>query len=751
MNVPSAKGLWEAGVAAAVRLFTGLAVLSAWQALPLPAQAGDVPASGLRRVSLQLPRLHQMQFAGFYTARELGYYREAGLEVEIRERRLDTSPVDMVVMGQADFGISALVMESALHGMPLVALAALSRHSPYILLVPDDAGIRGLGDLAGRTILTPNASLMFELEAMLAAAGVVAGEVRLAPLPHDIALFGDLRGASSFCHRGGLPGELEQRGIPFTVFHPRDYGVDAYGELLFTSRSLAQREPGVVRAFREASLRGWHYALDHQEETVGRIQDMYAPGADRARLGREAQITRELMVNDTVPLGYIDLSRWNHVMRELARLRNRPFDAQGSRDALLDTFLAARARRGVRILKTAVAVLLLAALLLGGVALVLVRIVRHRTAELARANLDLRESESLLRSAAEGAIDGVALMAPHGRYLHVNTRFAAMYGYPVAAMVGRHFREFVPSEEREDKLRRFACRVPEAHMAIEYESHLHRKDGSSLPIRLTARKVEWRGQPVFSIVLRDLSESKRLEQELLHIGEWERIRIGQDLHDTIGQQLAGMAYLIEVLARNLGREQSAHAREAMELAQVAGTAHTQLREVVQSLLPLPDHETLDAGLERVCALARQRQGVACRLSMSGSGVRAVKAAAANHLLNIAREAIANAIRHGNARHIEVALRLDDEHGLLSIEDDGSGFDPGAKHATGSGLRIMGYRADVLGGRLDVRRRAPGGMAVVCTFDLAAVSGIAASPPRRSAGKQSATAVQEKERANDGAH
>lgn len=120
------------------------------------------------------------------------------------------------------------------------------------------------------------------------------------------------------------------------------------------------------------------------------------------------------------------------------------------------------------------------------------------------------------------------------------------------------------------------------------------------------------------------------------------------------------------------------------------------------------------------------------------------------LLYIAREAIANAVRHGNARHIEVALRQDGEHGLLSIEDDGTGFDPGTERATGAGLRIMGYRADMLGGRLAVRRRVSGGTAVVCTFDPAVISGIAESPPPQFAGMKAATAVQEKEKANDGA-
>ena len=856
----------------------------------LRAAETTAPTSGLRRVLLQLPRRHQMQFAGFYMAKELGFYREAGLDVEIRERVQDTSPVDQVIMGQAEFGVSSLAMESCLHGMPLVALATLSQHSPFILLVPEHAGIRGVDDLVGRTILTPNAALMFELEAMLAAGGITPGEVALASLSPAVDLTSN---QAFFCHRCGLPDELEQRGIPFKVFHPRDYGVDIFGELLFTSRNLAQREPGVARAIREASRRGWIYAIHHMDEAVARVQAGYATGADRERLAREARIVRDLVMDDTVSIGFIDPHRWHDGLKALAQRRNQSLDEQRAHDTLFDTFLVARATRGRRILKAALCGTLLTTLLLGGVALVLVRIVRHRTAEITRANLDLRreneavkraetmlkvqhdlalalldvqsesacleqvvaaclrfprvdgcgvlrsvpggrllrmqactgmgpeaaaspvelaldspcgaglvrgepcrleagaiaevfpvwqrdgwksialhpvrtdheliavlclgsrgdgaddwadlsgpmavllgntlqrigceqavrESESLLRSASEGSIDGIALLTPDGRYLHVNTRFAAMSGYPVAAMIGRHFSEFVPPEGREDLMRRFARRVRGEQVESEYETLMLRKDGSSLPIRIIVRKILWGGKLLFAVVYRDLSEAKRLERELLHTGEWERIRIGRDLHDTIGQQLAGMAYLIEVLARNLGREKSAFAGEALELATAAGTAHQQLREVVQSLLPLPKGEGLEAGLKRLCDFFSLRQGVACRLSVAEPPLgREIGDVAANHLLCIAREAIANAVRHGNARTIEVSLRRQNDQALITIADDGCGFEVNTARAQGSGLRIMRYRADVLGGSLNIRRREGGGMSVTCAFSLSAGNG-----------------------------
>jgi len=866
-------------------------VACALLALAVPARAGEGRADSLRRVTLQLPSRHRMQFAGFYMAKELGYYREAGLEVEIRERCTDNSTVDQVVMGQAEFGLSSIVIESCLHGMPLMALAAISQHSPFVMVITGDTGIRGLEDLRGRTIRTPNAHLHFDLEAMLDAVGIAPGDIKLAALPQGADdLDGDAGGEAIFCHRGGLPVEMEVRGIPFTMFHPRDFGVDSYGEILFASRAFALRNPEVVDAFRKASRKGWAYAMNHMDEAVALVQAGYATGADRERLAREARIVRGLVADGTTPIGFIDPHRWQDCMQVLARLRRLPLDKPFSDAVLFDTFIAARAARGLRILKAALGGTLLAVLLLGGVAFVLVRIVRHRTGEIARANLAIRhenealkraetmlkgehdlalalmevktekecleqvvaaclrfpgvdgcgvlrpvpggrllrmqacrgmgpeaaashaelpfdspcgaslargepcrleaggigdafpalqrdgwraivlhpvraghelvavlclgsrrdgadnwvavsgpvatllgntlrrigseravrDSSALLRSAADGSIDGISLLDTDGRFLHVNAPFAAMCGCPAADMVGQHFIRFVPPEARERLRRRFENRVQGKPEENKYEASLLRVDGTIKPVMLAVKKVAWYGRTVFTVVYRDLSELKRLEQELLHIAEWEQIRIGQDLHDTIGQQLAGMAYLIEVLARNLDREKSAYAGEARELATAANTAHQQLREVVQSLLPLPEREGLEAGLQRLCDFTSLRQGATCRRSVAEPPLgREIDAVAANHLLCIAKEAIANAVRHGNARNIEVSLRRQNDHGLLSIADDGCGFDVGGARVRGSGLRIMRYRADILGGKLCLRRREGGGMTVTCVFGLLA--------------------------------
>lgn len=362
------------------------------------------------------------------------------------------------------------------------------------------------------------------------------------------------------------------------------------------------------------------------------------------------------------------------------------------------------------------------------------RVVRRRTAELASANREirsenealkrteaqLRDGEAIFRSVADGALDGIAIVDSDGRFRYASPRFAAWSGYTVEELVGLHFVQLAFPEDRGRLLRTFERRKAGERVKAEYESRMMRRDGKPVPIMLAVRKVEWQGQARYAVVYHDISERKRLETELLRIGEWEQIRIGQDLHDTIGQQLAGMAYLIALLARKLDREKSAHTGEALELATAADTAHQQLREVVQSLLPMPEGEELEEGLKRLCDFTSRRQGVACRLGVAESPVgRTIDLVTANHLLCIAREAIANAVRHGNARNIEVALKRNADHGLLEIADDGCGFDVEGARSRGSGLRIMRYRADVIGGRLSIRRREGGGMTVTCVFGLLA--------------------------------
>lgn len=291
--------------------------------LALPCQAAPDDASpSPEKVRLQLKWLHQFQFAGFYAALDQGYYREAGLDVEIMEARPHESAVDVVTRGDAEFGVhgSDLVVERA-KGRPVSALAVIFQHSPMILLALRNKGIDSLHDLANRRLLLgPDAA---ELAAYLKSEGV----------PYQLS-----HTHQSFDLKALLAGEvdampaystdevflLEEAGVPYSQFSPRAAGIDFYGDVLFTSDRILRQDPEMVRRFVDASLRGWYYALSHREELARLIHARYGQRHSLDHLLFEAEQTRRLMTPELVEIGHMNLGRWRHIADTFAELGMMP-------------------------------------------------------------------------------------------------------------------------------------------------------------------------------------------------------------------------------------------------------------------------------------------------------------------------------------------------------------------------------------------------------------------------------------------
>jgi diguanylate cyclase (GGDEF)-like protein len=276
----------------------------------------------LQKVRLQLKWLHQFQFAGYYAALLQGYYREAGLDVEILEARPHESAVDVVTRGDAEFGVhgSDLVVERA-KGRPVRAMAVIFQHSPMILLARRDKGIDTLHDLAHhRLLLGPDAA---ELAAYLRSEGV----------PYQLS-----RTQQSFDLKALLDGEvdampaystdevylLEQAHVPYSRFSPRAAGIDFYGDILFTTDNELAEHPQLVHKFVEASIRGWYYALAHREEMARLIYTNYSQRHSLAHLLFEAEQTRRLMMPDLVEIGHMNQGRWRHIADTYAELGMMP-------------------------------------------------------------------------------------------------------------------------------------------------------------------------------------------------------------------------------------------------------------------------------------------------------------------------------------------------------------------------------------------------------------------------------------------
>jgi len=266
------------------------------------------PAVALDPVSLQLKWKHQFQFAGYYAALEQGFYRDAGLDVTIREGGPDIDAAEAVAGGQADFGVcSSSVLREWVIGRYLVVLAVIFQQTPAIILVPRRADIRSVSDLRGRTLM--DAPGNDEIAAMLKHEGV-----DYAAMPR-IDHWGDPRDllagkADAMVAYTNEPFVLEQLGAAYRTFSPGAYGVGFYGDSLCTSEAEVKAHPDRVAAFRVASLKGWAYALANKDATVNLILKTYSAKKSREALLFEAARTDTLVRPGPGRIAEQDAAHW---------------------------------------------------------------------------------------------------------------------------------------------------------------------------------------------------------------------------------------------------------------------------------------------------------------------------------------------------------------------------------------------------------------------------------------------------------
>ena len=302
IRIPSLKLGTRFGVALVLLFSSGLLVESAEEA----------PAKTLDHVRLQLKWTHQFQFAGYYAAIEQGYYREAGLDVELIEAEPTMNPVNQVLEGRAEFGVgtSNLLLTRA-QGKPVVVLGVIYQHSPLIILARPQSGINDLEDIVGKPIMIePEEEDIF---AYFKNEGVDPAKLKVIPHSFNLDDFISGKTAAMTAYSTDEPSRLRALGINYQEFTPRSGGIDFYGDNLFTSEAQIKEHPERVRAFRAASLRGWNYALAHQEEIVDLIQRKYNRGRSRMQLLFEAQQTERLVHPELIELGYMNPGRWQHI------------------------------------------------------------------------------------------------------------------------------------------------------------------------------------------------------------------------------------------------------------------------------------------------------------------------------------------------------------------------------------------------------------------------------------------------------
>ncbi len=370
---------------------------------------GDLSAAPLEPVALQLKWQHQFQFAGYYAAQEKGYYREAGLDVTFLEAQPATEPVAEVVEGRAQYGVSNSALLLARHqGQPVVVLAAVYQHSALVLVARTNAGILSIHDLAGRRV-------MLERQAGELLAYLKKEEVPLQSLSFETHTFdtGDLltgKVDAISAYTTDEPYFLEQAGFRYLTFTPRTAGIDFYGDNLFTSEQELRAHPARVKAFREASMRGWKYAMQNPEEIAELILRHYGNRHDRAHLLYEAQSMGPLLQPDLVEVGYMHHARWQHIAETYADVGLLPkgYSLEGF---IYDPGATDRlTRQRMKIALTLVLPIVAGLGILILVFLVLIRRLRRAIRAQATMSVTLQENERKFRFMAEHTADVIWIM-----------------------------------------------------------------------------------------------------------------------------------------------------------------------------------------------------------------------------------------------------------------------------------------------------------------------------------------------------
>lgn len=326
--------------------------------------------------------------------------------------------------------------------------------------------------------------------------------------------------------------------------------------------------------------------------------------------------------------------------------------------------------------------------------------------------LALQNSERELTDFFEQLPLGLLWVYPSGDILRVNQAELELLGCTEKEVVGQPVSHFhVDPKAISDLLKSLS----KGQAVRNFRARVWQNDKNILHVLIDANGLWEKGCLVHSRwFIRDITRLVKMEREILAISEREQQRIGQDLHDGLSQLLTGIKFLSESLARDLAAASNAGAATAMEIYQNAREALTESRDLARGLSPVSLEakglmNALHLLARRVTKVFRCDCCFKCRVPVLVSdhlvGI---------HLYRIAQEAVSNAINHGKASEIEIELRAQGNNFVLGVRDDGIGIKPGRNPKNGLGLRIMQYRASVIGGSLMVQKRSHGGTEVVCT-------------------------------------
>jgi polar amino acid transport system substrate-binding protein len=277
----------------------------------------QLSASELKKVTLQPSWFEQFQSAGYYVAKEKGFYNDLGLDVIIKAYKLGMDAVQQINDREIDFavGSESIILEKA-NNKKIVILYALFQSSPLVLLSTKASKINTINDFYGKKIMATNNDInQASLKAMLNSSHIDIGDLNFIPHSHNINDLINEKTDLISAYLSKTPYELIKKGVEYNIFDPKDYGFDMYSNFLYTSEKSVAQDISTVKAFKAASLKGWQYAFSHIPETVDLILAKYnEQNLSKEELLFEGKELKKLAFFNTDEIGEIDNNKVKRIL-----------------------------------------------------------------------------------------------------------------------------------------------------------------------------------------------------------------------------------------------------------------------------------------------------------------------------------------------------------------------------------------------------------------------------------------------------
>ncbi len=329
----------------------------------------------------------------------------------------------------------------------------------------------------------------------------------------------------------------------------------------------------------------------------------------------------------------------------------------------------------------------------------------------------IEQQTEIFHTLVKTANEAIFLIDTDGIIQFTNPAVEALFGYTSKDLLGKSINLLMPSAHRKRHNRYIKSYLKTGTKKVIGTGRQilgQRKDGSQFPMYISVGEIQLKHCHLFAGLIMDLSSQQKLQRELLAIPSREQQRIGEELHDGLGQQLTGLSMLAQSLLNKASKPEH---ELASQLASGLHEALAQLRALSRGLMPVQIHvKEFVIALQTITKNIEQQSHIPITLQVNDT-VLPFDDATATHLYRIVQESLNNVIKHANASKIVVSLKTEQDHGILKIVDNGIGIPQNLEDSSGLGLNIMKHRCGLFNGEITINPEGNHGTKISCRFPV----------------------------------